>query len=112
MKWTLNFLTNRTKKVRIGRKLSDSAPLHSGVPQGSVLGPLLFLLFIGDLNEKITTDNIKILKYVDDSKLVINLKMENDVLDAQNTMEQVFNWATENNMKWKCLTYSMLQAQT
>ena len=89
--------------------MSKSAPLHSGVPQGSVLGPLLFLLFIGDLDEKITTDNIKILKYVDDSKLVINLKTENDVLDAQNTMEQVFNWATENNMKWNNSKFQVLR---
>ena len=89
--------------------MSEASKLVSGVPQGSVLGPLLFLLFIGDLDEKITTDNIKILKYVDDSKLVINLKTENDVLDAQNTMEQVFNWATENNMKWNNSKFQVLR---
>ena len=82
LRWTLNFLSNRTQNVRINQTLSRSAPLHSGVPQGSVMGPLLFLIFIGDIDGKVSSNNMKILKYVDDSKLIIDINKEEDVFFA------------------------------
>ena len=50
-----------------------------------------------------------ILKYVDDSKLIINLKTDNDVYEAQLAMEKVFNWATENNMTWNNTKFQILR---
>ena len=43
---------------------------------------------------------MKILKYVDDSKLIVNRNSEEDVFSAQEAMENVFQWAEENNMSW------------
>ncbi|KAF2345019.1 Reverse transcriptase domain [Trinorchestia longiramus] len=65
-RWIQNWLTSRTQRVVIHDETSDSTLVTSGVPQGSVLGPLLFIIYINDLDVGIIS---KINKFADDTKL-------------------------------------------
>ena len=57
LRWIRSMISNRTFQVRIGNKFSDEARLENGIPQGSVISPLLFAVMVNDLPEEISTDN-------------------------------------------------------
>ena len=63
--WIFQFLTNRTHYVRIPGGISKDSPILSGVPQGTVLGPLLFLIMISDINKGTTSS--KLISFADDT---------------------------------------------
>ena len=94
-----NFLSNRTMKVRVGDAVSNSKPVTSGVPQGSVLGPILFLLFINDLPESILS-MIKI--FADDVKMIVNpLNLRQTEMDLEELQMWERLWVLNFNVE-KC----------
>ena len=69
LKWIGNYLTSRYQKVVIGGKESENTLVTWGVPQGSVLGPLLFLIDIDDVNGLPVSEDTKLVLYADDMLL-------------------------------------------
>ena len=71
-KWFESYLSNRSQCVSINNSLSNCLPVLSGVPQGSILGPLLFLVYINDLPSVISSSNTFI--FADDTKCFKTIK--------------------------------------
>ena len=95
--WIKEFLTGRTQRIAANGVLSDSAPVISGVPQGSVLGPILFIIMISDLGRELLHSTTS--KYADDTKATARLANLVDAENFQNELdEKVYPWAPANNM--------------
>ena len=78
LKWFVSYLSNRCQDIQIGSTLSELSNLIYRVPQGSVLGPLLFSLYITPLSKIIRLHlHIKFHFYVDDTQLYIHLSHKN-----------------------------------
>ena len=89
-----NFLGNRSMRVVVGDATSKETPVLSGVPQGSVIGPLLFLLYINDLPEKIK-NVVKI--FADDVKMVVN---PTNMPDIESDLEELCLWESKWLLKF------------
>lgn len=94
--WIREFLNSRTQRVRIGSNLSLEAEVPSGVPQGSVLGPLLFVVYINDIWLGIES---KIRLFADDCIIYREIKNTSDREKMQADLDMLDSWATTNEMK-------------
>ena len=88
--WIKEFLKNRSQKVVINGKCSFSAKVTSGIPQGSVLGPILFLIYINDLPEVITAC-MKL--FADDAKLFGRVNSLVQASTVQTSLDNAVDWA-------------------
>lgn len=99
LNWFTSYLTDRVQKVSVNGQLSESKSINYGVPQGSILGPLLFILFINDLPLKIGTSISSTDLYADDTTLSeigkTKTVLENNLQDALNRLQV---WCKENSM--------------
>merc|ERR1711963_635569 len=95
--WIQNFLKDRKQAVIVDRVKSTWSEIISGIPQGSVLGPILFLIYISDIGENLST---KALVYVDDTKIKQKVNSEEDVECFQKELEKLDEWAKSNNMQF------------
>jgi len=103
LEWIKSWLTNRRQRVSVDGALSNWVDVTSGVPQGSVLGPILFLIYINDLDTDIVS---KLGKFADDSKLCKSINSQTDVSILQNDLYLLEKWADKWQMKFneeKCV---------
>ena len=96
--WVSSWLTNRKQRVVLNGSCSSWTNVTSGVPQGSVLGPLLFIIFINDIDAAIDTIHCALFKFADDTKGVRCVNSEADALKLQQDLDNLFSWSTEWQM--------------
>ena len=96
IKWIESFLSDRTQNVVVDGHMSSSAHIISGVPQGTVLGPILFLIFINDIIDCITSSTIRC--FADDTRISKAISCEEDVALLQQDLDNVIHWSLKNNM--------------
>ena len=96
LNWINAFLCFRQQRVLVNGIKSDWAPVVSGVPQGTVLGPLLFSLYINDISADIESE-IRLFDFADDCVCYREIKNEEDTLKLQSDIDRLGSWAR----KWK-----------
>ena len=97
LKLIKNYLTNRKQFVKIGKNKSELRLISCGVPQGSVLGPLLFILYINDLHKACSTGNIRI--FADDTNVFFKCKDINEITRIGSLlMTQLHQWFKSNKL--------------
>ena len=111
--WFLNYLCTRSQRVKFGKELSSSLPLDYGVPQGSLLGPLLFVLYINDLPQCLLRSNIGM--YADDT-VIYTTGSESDCImtEIQEDLQRVEQWMKNSKLvlnltKTKCMLFGTKQ---
>ena len=105
-----DYLLGRTQKVRIGDQLSNERTVTSGVPQGSVLGPLFFLIYINDLPNAVFSSLA--LLFADDLKLLYNGRPEQESLEKlQTDLQALHNWSVQNHLLFNLKKCSISEFQ-
>ena len=95
--WIKDWLSNRKQSVVLNGSNSKWRPVLSGVPQGSVLGPLLFIIYVNDMDSAITSE---ISKFADDTKVYRKACSDCDASSLQGDLDKLVEWANTWQMKF------------
>ena len=106
LKWIDSFLCFRQQRVVVNGVKSDWAPVLSGVPQGTVLGPLLFYLYINDISSDIESE---IRLFADDCVCYREIKDEKDTMKLQRDIDRLGSWARKWGMRFQPVKCNMMQ---
>ena len=99
----------RKQAVKVEGRVSDLSPVVSGGPQGTVLGPILFLLHISDIGRGVSTET-STSSYVDDTRVKRAIKsMPSDSSQLQLDLQSIYNWASEVNMTFNSEKFEVIR---
>ena len=87
--------------MKLNHCISDPLPVISGVPQGSILGPLLFLIFVNDLPSSAKSSNVFL--FADDTKCLKKISSQTDCRSLQEDLLCLSNWSHKWNLERKCV---------
>ena len=90
--WINAFLSERSQCVKINNSTSPHAPVTSGIPQGSVLGPILFVLYINDMPEVVDKTSFLYL-FADDTKVFRKIMNAADSVILQSDIDKLMEWS-------------------
>ena len=105
--WIRAFLANRKQRVVVNGSTSSEGDVSSGVPQGTVLGPLLFLAFINDLPENVHSSDTKL--FADDCLLFRQIRSQADAAALQKDLTSLERWETKWQMAFNPTKCSVLR---
>ena len=88
-KWIECFLLNRHQSVIVDGHLSKKSPVLSGVPQGSVLGPLIFLLLIGDIDANVRY--ARVTSFADDTRAAKGVSNVREISQLQSDLDEIYS---------------------
>ena len=108
--WIKEFLCSRKQTVSVEGHQSENSDVLSGVPQGSVLGPLLFLIHIGDIDEEIS-NNSTISCFADDTRIMRKITQDTDCQLLQEDLNSIYGWADKNKMKFNDKKFESIHYQ-
>ena len=106
LKWIDSFLCDRQQRVMVNGVKSDWAPVISGVPQGTVLGPLLFSLYINDITEDIDSE---LRLFADDCVCYREIKNTEDTVKLQEDIDRLGCWARSWGMRFQPVKCNIVQ---
>jgi len=113
--WIHNYLAGRQQKVVLNGASSETSPVTSGVPQGSILGPILFLIYIDDIVKTNISMASSLVLYADDILLYRPICTREDYSILQEDINSISNWATANLMTFntsKCKSMLISRKRT
>ena len=108
LKWFSSYLADRTQSIRVDDQESDKGYIPHGVPQGSVLGPVLFLIYVADLPN--SSDFFKYILFADDSTLYVGGDSPIHLVESANVeLPKLYYWCTANRLTLNiCKTHYMI----
>ena len=104
--WIRAFLGSRSQRVVLDGEESESIPVTSGVPQGSILGPILFLIYINDLQDGIFS---QVRLFADDTALYLTIEGKDDGAALQQNLDRLSVWDSMWDMEFNLSKYQVVQ---